>query len=219
MDVNPLVVLHIVAGSLGLVAGISAVATKKGSNVHRLSGKFFVFAMAIMCASAVCIAYAREIWESFFVGLLVFYLAVTGWLAVYRQSNHVGLYEYAALIYVIVVGCAALAIQLFSIEANDKPLYGVIVAAVVFVVGDVRTLLLGGLVGKQRIARHLWRMCVALLFSVISFGFQFQKSLPLLNHDLLLLGPGGVSNRCNELLADSNDESKCVKVFNECRLI
>jgi len=41
--------------------------------------------------------------------------------------------------------------------------------ALLFAVSDVRMAMRGGVFGSQRIARHLWRMCLALLFATLSF--------------------------------------------------
>jgi len=47
-----------------------------------------------------------------------------------------------------------------------------------------------GIFGAQRLARHVWRMCFALLFAVISFAFQVQKNFPYISQELALLIPG-----------------------------
>jgi hypothetical protein len=51
---------------------------------------------------------------------------------------------------------------------------------------DAKVVLAGGISGAPRIARHLWRMCVALIFATGSF---FTNALPR-----LLPGPMHVSS-------------------------
>ncbi len=43
---------------------------------------------------------------------------------------------------------------------------------------DVRMLVRGGVSGAARIARHLWRMCVALLIAALSFFLGKQQHFP-----------------------------------------
>ena len=46
------------------------------------------------------------------------------------------------------------------------------------VAGDVRALRAGPPRGAPRLARHLWRMCVALFIAAISFSVQAARMLP-----------------------------------------
>jgi uncharacterized membrane protein len=41
----PLLILHILAGSIGLLTGTIAMAVRKGGNLHRASGNVFTVAM------------------------------------------------------------------------------------------------------------------------------------------------------------------------------
>ena len=50
--------------------------------------------------------------------------------------------------------------------------------AVLATAGDVRMLVRGGISGKQRIARHLWRMCFGLFIAAGSF-FMGPSNRPL----------------------------------------
>jgi hypothetical protein len=44
---------------------------------------------------------------------------------------------------------------------------------------DLKVLLQGGIAGAHRIARHLWRMCFALLFASSNFFLGQQKGMPV----------------------------------------
>jgi hypothetical protein len=44
--------------------------------------------------------------------------------------------------------------------------------------GDIRMLIRHGIVGKQRIARHLWRMCFALFIAAASIFMARQQFFP-----------------------------------------
>ena len=55
---------------------------------------------------------------------------------------------------------------------------------------DLRVILRGGISGAQRIARHLWRMCVALFIASGSFFLGQQKFLPEAIHGTVVqFGP------------------------------
>jgi hypothetical protein len=43
---------------------------------------------------------------------------------------------------------------------------------------DARVILAGGILGSQRVARHLWRMCVALFIAAGSFFLGQPKVFP-----------------------------------------
>jgi hypothetical protein len=44
--------------------------------------------------------------------------------------------------------------------------------------GDMRMLARGGISGKPRITRHLWRMCFGLFFATLSFFLGQQQVFP-----------------------------------------
>jgi hypothetical protein len=52
---------------------------------------------------------------------------------------------------------------------------------------DLRMVIRGGVVGAQRIARHLWRMCLALLIAVISFFLGQSQVFPTAIQDSAIL--------------------------------
>ena len=53
------------------------------------------------------------------------------------------------------------------------------IVALFCISGDVRMLIRGGIAGKYRIARHLWRMSLGLFFAVGSFFLGQQKVFPV----------------------------------------
>jgi hypothetical protein len=48
----PLLILHILAGSIGLLTGAVAMAVRKGGTLHRASGNVFTVAMLTLATSA-----------------------------------------------------------------------------------------------------------------------------------------------------------------------
>ena len=93
---SPLLILHILAGSIGLLTGTVAMAVRKGGNLHRASGNVFTVAMLTLATSAFCLAILKS-QEGNIVGSVgTFYLIGTSearhaevlpWLAA-RNADH-----------------------------------------------------------------------------------------------------------------------------------
>jgi uncharacterized membrane protein len=182
-------VLHIVGGTLGLVSGIVALIARKGGPLHRRAGIVFVAAMIVMAGFADYLAIAvPDQRVNFVIGTFTLYLVVTAWLAVRRPPGQTGAYDKI----VLAVGLclfAPFAILSLQIAAGWSPLFtsaipykGPLVGAVygfttvlgLAVIGDVRVVLGGGIRGRMRIARHLWRMCIGL---TLALGSGFTNGL------------------------------------------
>lgn len=80
-----LLVLHIAAGTVSLVAGIVAIATKKGGRRHKQAGRVFVASMGIVVITAAPLALAD--WNLFLFGITVFsgYLVFNGYRVLARK--------------------------------------------------------------------------------------------------------------------------------------
>jgi hypothetical protein len=169
--------LHIGGGAVGLVSGTAALLLRKGGRAHRLAGDVFVGSMLIMAGIGAAVAPGLPERASILGGLMTCYLVATAWLTVWRAPGTVGRLEAVAL--AASIGLVVLTATLGIMAANDPSgtldgqpwqafvLFGVM--APLAAIGDLRLLVRGGLVGAQRIARHLWRMCTALFIAVTSF--------------------------------------------------
>lgn len=184
-------VVHIAAGGVGLVAGYIALASVKGAAVHRRSGMIFVYAMTIMGLMGSGIAFVRGIapWANGPVGLLTAYLVITGLTTVRPHDSRGGSLDSAMLVLVTAVtltlsgfGFAVLASpsgKLYGMPALPFLIFGGI--GLLAFVGDLRLIRTGGvqsLRGAPRVARHLWRMCTALLIAAFSFFLGQAKVIP-----------------------------------------
>ena len=174
--------IHIAAGGLAIILGAVALSVKKGGNIHRRSGLLFVYAMLVMAVSASILSLleGRDA-GNLFAGVLTAYLVGTALTTVRpvsswtRRINAVALTAAVALAAV----CALRGVSFLNApgrDANGVPfrtaaVMSLIVAAmlVTAVVGDVRTMRYGMPRGGPRLARHLWRMCFALLIASGSF--------------------------------------------------
>ena len=56
----PLLILHILGGTIGLLSGTFAIAVRKGSRLHRASGNVFTIAMLTLASSGLCLAILKS---------------------------------------------------------------------------------------------------------------------------------------------------------------
>ena len=179
--------VHIIAGSLSLVAGYAALYSAKGGALHRRAGMLFVVAMLTMSCFGVAIAITRDVAQAINLpaGLLTAYLVVTALTTVKPPINGARPLAAGAMLVALGVGVASMS---FGFEAiangglrNGMPpfpffMFGVI--ALLGFVGDVRLLHSAPLRGASRIARHLWRMSFALFIAALSFFIGQAKVIP-----------------------------------------
>jgi uncharacterized membrane protein len=173
-----LILFHVCAATVGLLSGFVAIAFRKGSGRHSAAGMVFVVSMLGMSSSAAVIAaFIRPNMINVLASLLTFYLVSTGWYAARRREQMTGSFDRGALLFIAMVATGGYAFGIQAVRSGTGKLNGIpsffffIFASVALlcVFSDVRMLRRGGLVGTQRLARHLWRMCVALLLATLSF--------------------------------------------------
>lgn len=167
--------LHIGAGGVGLVAGAAAFVFRKGSDLHRLAGKIFAVSMMLMAFIGACVAPFLPIPEraSVVAGALTFYLVLTSWSAVKRKPGRVDRFDYAVLVASLGIVLASVYLFWLASKSPGGQLDGQPAAAFVMfliigglaAVGDLRLIVNGGVSGATRVARHLWRMTVALFIA------------------------------------------------------
>lgn len=186
-------IFHITGGALGLLAGSLSLFAPKGQILHKVAGTVFFLSMLIMSAAGTVLAYLKPVMISVIGGGLTFYLVLTAWLTVMRPANQTGLSEKAACFIALATGTAG---WLFGLEAVNSqsgikdgfpPFPYFFFGGIAFLGAalDIRMMLNGGVSGKHRLARHLWRMCFALFMAAASFFlgqpelFPAAISLPL----------------------------------------
>ena len=77
----PLLILHILGGTVSLLAGTFAMVVRKGSRLHRASGNVFTIAMVTLASSAFCLAIMRSQRGNIIGSIITFYMIITAWLA------------------------------------------------------------------------------------------------------------------------------------------
>jgi hypothetical protein len=186
MAYSPILVVHICAGTLGLLSGTAAMSFRKGSPRHVLAGKVFVASMLTMATFAVYLAIVRHQPSNIGGGILTFYLVGTAWLTARRRDGETSRFDWIVLLVPLALGILTWMNGIQVVRSGASSSDGVPVGMTFFMgsvmllaaAGDVRMLLGGGVRGAQRIARHLWRMCFGLFIAAGSF-FMGPSNRPL----------------------------------------
>lgn len=179
--------LHITAGLLSLLAGAVALFTAKGMDRHRRWGHAFVAAMWVMTASGALIAaQLKPNIGSLMVALLTFYLVTTAWLTVRYPVEQIRAILIGGMLAAFALAGFAFLLGTVALHSPDgrvdrlppQPMFGFGVIGLLAGLLDARLLWVGSITGKHRIARHLWRMCMALLIATTSFFLGQAKQFP-----------------------------------------
>jgi hypothetical protein len=191
----PLLILHILAGSIGLLTGTVAMAVRKGGGLHRAFGNVFTVAMLTLATSAFCLAVLKSQQGNIVGSVGTFYLIGTAWLAG-RPGERTRLIDWSALFIGLAGAVGAIALGVYTlnnpsgVDKTTAPsgmsfFFGVILFLAT--AGDIRMLARGGISGRQRITRHLWRMCYGLFIATGSFFLGQQQVFPAFLRGSLLL--------------------------------
>jgi len=174
MTYSPLLLVHIAGGIVGFLTGSAAMVSRKGSPIHRWSGKVFVIAMLAMASSGGFIALLKNDPGNVFAGIYTSYLVATAWLTVRRKAGEIGAAETALTAVILSAAAGALVIGAMRVAhpIHGKPAAPFFVFATIFLLtasGDVRMLLRHGISGTQRMVRHIWRTGFSLFIAAGSF--------------------------------------------------
>ncbi len=170
-----MLIVHIFTGSLVLLFGLTALCSPKGASLHKLSGNIFFIVMVIASLSAAYLEF--QLGDMPIMGILSLYFTYTSWVTIKRKEKKVGKLEYSGFLII-----TAIAITFYKwgwdIVYNGQKLEGTLPIEGYFIFGtfaafaailDLILIPRGGVTGAHRIARHLWRMCLALLMALLSF--------------------------------------------------
>ncbi len=81
-----MLVVHVITGFTGFFVAPVALAVKKGGNAHRQWGKVFFWSMTGAAGSALVMAPYKQNWFLTLVAVFSFYMAFSGYRAVYRKN-------------------------------------------------------------------------------------------------------------------------------------
>ena len=176
-------VLHIGGGTAGIGSGAVAMVAPKGGRTHRIAGTLFVVAMLTMSGVAAIVSpmMPQEQWTNTTAAIFTFYLVITSWVAVRRGQNEIGRFEPTAALVAAGLALEGLAFAIHQLAGGQPPGIAIYVFAGLAAMaagGDIATIRAGGVAGQARVARHLWRMSLAMGVATMSFFVGQQKFLP-----------------------------------------
>jgi hypothetical protein len=181
-----LTLIHVAGGSLALLSGAAALAVRKGRRPHAKAGTIFFASMLVLGGTGAVIAALKPERGTAVIGLFTCYLVITSWVTARRRDGEAGRFEILAFAFASACAIAFLAFGLIG-AGSPSGRFDSLPAAVHFPFAavaalaaglDLNFLLRGRLFGTQRIARHLWRMCTALLIAAFSFFLGQQDVFP-----------------------------------------
>ena len=173
--------LHIVTGTIGLVAGFIALFVVKGATIHRRAGMAFVYSMLAMSIAggfmAVIMNKAPE--TNVTAAGITAYLVLTSFITV-RDGLRTRASDLVLMLTALTIGSVAFSWGVEAVANGGRrhgmpatPYFIFAAFGLLGAFGDLRVMLRGPLQGAQRLARHLWRMSMALLIAALSFAVQF----------------------------------------------
>ena len=175
--------LHALGGAAAILSGLLALFAPKGGPLHRGSGKVFVCAMLLMSLSGAVVAVGREgAAVNIPAGLVTAYLVTTALLTVRTPSARSRQVERGAMMAAFALSAGSLVAAIVTARRGQA---GFVVPVLMFGlmalmggVGDRRMLQAGGLEGRARLRRHLWRMCTGLFVAAASFFLGPVRRIP-----------------------------------------
>jgi hypothetical protein len=202
------ILVHVSAGLIGLVAGYLALGVAKGSALHKRSGLVFVYTMLVLSLTGAAMAAVGltspspkpGLEATVLMGLMTAYLVVTALTTVRppgvwsRRLDRMGVPLIAS------IGVAHLTLGTLAVTNPDNHQFAILTVvefsfgaiALLAAWSDLRIIRTVPLTGGRRIARHLWRMTLALWIAALSFFPRlnrfFPKSMqPLMSIPMLLV--------------------------------
>jgi uncharacterized membrane protein len=167
---------HIGGATAGLAAGTVAMIAPKGRRLHRLAGNVFFFAMLAMSGVGAVVAPMMDDIGSAFAGAITFYLVITGWLAGRQSIVKASRLQIVGVALLAVAAVAVFVMGLQALASPGKALQSVpwfaffVIGAIATLIGalDLKVILGPALTRPQRLARHIWRMGLALWIALMS---------------------------------------------------
>jgi uncharacterized membrane protein YfcA len=176
-----LVPVHVLAGTIAIVAGFTALYSVKGLTLHRKSGMVFVCVMLVMSLSGAVMAFGHPGTAlNVPAGLVTAYLVITSLATVRPPASGWHRLDQAAMVAAFTIGVGSLVVAM-SGTVSAGMAYPLVMFALVALFageGDRRMIRAGGIKGAPRLRRHLWRMCTALFIAAASFFLGPVRRIP-----------------------------------------
>ena len=164
-----LLVVHIAAGAVALVAAAVALSTAKGRSHHIRAGRVYAAAMALVCVTALPLAILGGDVVLLLVAVFSFYLVFAGWRFARNAGGRPRPVDWSAAVIMALTGLGMWGYGAVLFARGDSQwvtmaVFGVIAAALS--AADLRYHRTSPRPGVQRIARHLTNMLAGTIATV-----------------------------------------------------
>lgn len=181
-----LLVLHIAAGTLGIMAGFAAILLKKGQQLHKRIGWTFLLSMLVLGASGIIIAIAKNIPLSMLNGGLVCYLVLSSFITIRAKTSFksiinrpllgFGLLLVAGYSYYFYLAVRSSPEQIGGFGSGAFAVFGLITFYALC--EDLYFMLCNKMSRKVVLIRHLWRMLFPLFMATAAVFLGQAKLFP-----------------------------------------
>ena len=156
-----LLVAHIFAGCISLIAAVFAVVSSKGKQAHILAGRTYFWGMAVIFLTAIPMSISSSNVFLFLIAIFSFYLAYAGMRFARNRKGTANLFDWVAVGLMVFSGLAMWFLALVYFMNNNSQyitltVFGFIAISLGYM--DFRSYRNKSAIGKQRIARHLTNM-------------------------------------------------------------
>ena len=156
-----LLVSHIFAGCISLIAAVFAVVSSKGEKTHILAGRSYFWGMAVIFLTAIPMSISSSNVFLFLIAIFSFYLAYAGMRFAKNRTGTANLFYWVAVGLMVLSGLAMWFLALVYFMNNNSQyitltVFGFIAISLGYM--DFRSYRNKSAIGKQRIARHLTNM-------------------------------------------------------------
>ena len=156
-----LLFIHIIAGSVSLLAAALAVVSAKGKKVHIRAGRTYFWGMFLIFITAIPMSIVSSNLFLFLVAIFSFYLAYAGMRFARNRTGIANTFDWAAVGLMVLSGIAMWCLATVYFMNNNTQyitlaVFGFIAISLGY--ADFRSYRNISAIGKQRIARHLTNM-------------------------------------------------------------
>ena len=190
-----LLFIHIITGTVSLLAAALAVVSAKGKKVHICAGRTYFWAMFLIFITAIPMSIVSSNLFLFLVAIFSFYLAYAGMRFARNRTGIANLFDWAAVGLMVLSGIAMWCLATVYFMNNNTQyitlaVFGFIAISLGY--ADFRSYRNKSAIGKQRIARHLTNMLagtIAVITAVLVTNLNIQPVFILWILPTILITP------------------------------
>jgi len=188
--------VHIAIGLIGLIAGLIALAAKKGSKPHIIAGRTFVACIVIVSVTSSVLLSVRMVAPLLMATMTAVYAVGTALLALRPATPMIKTLEYGLSLAEAIVVVMFLYMALPQVaEGNIPPIGPVVILAIplILLVGDVNFYRKLDQRPQLRVLRHMsrmiWALIVAIRAPIVEVNAVLQIPAPLILFAPLIIAP------------------------------